>query len=430
MQVNDRAGFFVDNDKYDKESHVIFDYIFETLLDPEDAAARLCQETSTAQWKRPNVDEDYRPKYAAKIVDLEVLASNITSAFTPGHQDPIYNRVRVKIAHPYHNFGLSIPGLLTVAMGEGAFFSHGINAIKLIDIVFPHSYLSNFSGPNYGVHGLRKLIQVMDRPLFFGVVKPNVGLDPTHFASLAYESLAGGLDMAKDDEMLCDPVYSPFETRMALVGKALKDAQDDTGQKKIFIANITNDLERMIELHDIAIRHGINAVMVNVLAVGLSAIRSLSRYAQIPIVAHFDCIAPMSMHPYFGVSSTVITKLQRLVGCDAIIMPGFGERMKTPDAEVLANIQACHAPFERLHASLPVPGGSDWAGSLKGMIQKIGHYDFAMVPGRGVFGHPHGPRAGAMSLQQAWNAHQQGISIDAYAKDHDALRLAIHAFGR
>ncbi len=64
------------------------------------------------------------------------------------------------------------------------------------------------------------MIQVHDRPIFFGVVKPNVGLDPKSFAGLAFEGWRGGLDVAKDDEMLADPDYSPFEKRMRAVGDA------------------------------------------------------------------------------------------------------------------------------------------------------------------------------------------------------------------
>ncbi len=431
MKREDIQGFLAKESELDRDSCVIFDYAFETSLDPLEAAARLCQETSTAQWKRPGVDEDFRVRHAAKVVALDVLDESGFSAFYSDREGvSSYLKVRARIAHPYRNFGTRIPNLLTVAMGEGAFFSHGITAIKLKDIWFPPEFLADFQGPLHGVDGFRHMLDVVDRPIFFGVVKPNVGLDPKSFADLAFEGWRGGLDVAKDDEMLADPDYSPFEKRMRLVGDALRRAQDLTGEKKCFVANVTDESDRILKLCDIAQENGINAVMVNVMALGLSPVRVLRKNTDLPIVAHFDCIAPMSMHPWFGVSSRVMTKLQRICGCDAIIMPGFGERMKTSSAEVLENVRECSIDLCDIKRSLPVPGGSDWAGTLPSMYEKVGNVDFAMVPGRGVFGHPDGAAAGAASLRQAWDAISSGVSIEEYSRSHRELQRAMEAFGK
>lgn len=431
MDTNDMQGFFADEDALDRDDYLFFTYIFETQGEPRQAAASLASEQSTAQWARPGVEEDFRPSHGAKVVSLEVLEQSATSAFgAPAAPGTRYTRARVRIAHPHRNFGARIPNLLTAAAGEGAFFSHGVSAIKLMDIEFPDWYIASFEGPQFGTKGIREILGVWDRPVFFGVVKPNVGLNPKTFAEIAKESWLGGLDAAKDDEMLADPCYSPFAERMRQVGQALREAREATGEAKVFIANITDEVERLKELHDIAVGQGINAVMVNVMAVGLSAVRTLRKQASVPIVAHFDCIAPMSRHPLFGVSTTVITKLQRICGCDAIIMPGFGSRMMTPDEEVIANAGECSSQLGEIAPALPVPGGSDWAGTLPNMYEKLRTIDFGMVPGRGVFGHPSGPRAGARSLKQAWEAIISRADLADYADDHPELRQAIETFGK
>ncbi|HPM41644.1 MAG TPA: RuBisCO large subunit C-terminal-like domain-containing protein [bacterium] len=430
MNRSDIQAFFADESTLDREAHVLLEYAFETEGDPFEAAAHLCQESSTAQWSRPGVDEDFRPRHAAKVVSLEAVEESELSAFGAQAADGgRFRRARVRIAHPHGNFGPRLPNLLTAAMGEGAFHCGGVTAIKLTDIVFPDSYLASFEGPRFGSAGLREALCVFERPIFFGVVKPNVGLDPESFASIAREAWEGGLDAAKDDEMLSDPDYSPFAERMRLVGEARRAAEDATGERKIFIANITDEVDRLVELHDIAVSNGVNAVMVNVMAVGLSGVRMLRKRSSVPVVAHFDCIAPMSRHPLYGVATTVITKLQRIAGCDAIIMPGFGARMGTPEEEVLANCAECAKPLANIAPALPVPGGSDWAGTLPLMCEKLRTHDFAMVPGRGVFGHPDGPRAGAASLRQAWEAVSRKIPLSEYAKEHPELAAAIAAFG-
>jgi len=208
------AGFFADQTSLDLEDYVVLDYYFESVIDPEEAAAHLCQEQSTAQWQRVGVDEDLRDRFGAKAIDLRVTGVLDQPSYPlPLIEAAKTHRCRVRIAHPHGNFGPRIPNILTAALGEGAFYSPGIATIKLMDIEFPESFLRHFEGPKFGIQGLRDMLQVYDRPIFFGVVKPNIGLSPDDFAELAYQSWLGGLDIAKDDEMLSDVVWSPLRER-------------------------------------------------------------------------------------------------------------------------------------------------------------------------------------------------------------------------
>jgi ribulose-bisphosphate carboxylase large chain len=40
-----------------------------------------------------------------------------------------------------------------------------------------------------------------------------------------------------------------------------------------------------------------------------------------------------------------------------------------------------------------------------------------------------GPKAGAASLIQGWEAFDQGISLEKYARSHPELKAAMDAFG-
>ncbi len=429
MQQADLAGFFADASELDAEAYLFLDYYFECTGDPKTAAAHLCSEQSTAQWKRVDVDEDYRPRFAAKVVDLEVetVLSGTSYVLDPPVLGPV-SACRARIAHPHANFGPRLANMLSAVLGEGAFFAPGIPVVKLLDIEFPIAFLSAFDGPRFGIDGLRALWDIHDRPFFFGVIKPNIGLSPEPFAALAFDAWLGGLDIAKDDEMLADPDWSPLAERSALLGAARERAEQETGVPKVYLANITDEVDRLIDLHDIAVANGANAVMVNALPVGLSAVRMLRRHASVPLVAHFPFIAAMSRLPNFGAHTRVLTKLQRLAGCDVIIMPGFGSRMMTSEAEVLENVAACVDPMGPIKAALPVPGGSDSAATLEAVHRHIGSADFGFVPGRGVFGHPHGPRGGAASLRQAWDAIAKGIPVAEHADGHAELKAALERF--
>jgi ribulose-bisphosphate carboxylase large chain len=430
MDETVKHGFFTDRSKLNLEDYLIFDYYFESTIDPEEAAAHLCQEQSTAQWKRVDVDEDLREEFGAKVIELLVereLDKPSYPLLAPAGLKSY--GCRIKIAHPHRNFGPKLPNLLSAACGEGTFFSKGIAAIKLFDIEFPDRFLHHFEGPQFGIDGIREILDIHDRPLFFGVIKPNLGLSPESSAELAYQGWLGGLDIAKDDEMLADVAWSPLQERARLLGRARIQSEKETGQKKIYLANITDEVDRLIELHDIAVAGGANAVLVNGMTTGLSAVRMLRKHAQVPLVGHLPFIAAFTRAPYLGVHSKVITKLQRLVGFDAVIMPGFGNRMKTPENEVLRNIQECFKPLGHLKKTLPVPAGSQWAGSTPMIYAKLKTADFGIVPGRGVFNHPMGPKAGAASLRQAWEAFQQGLTLEEYSRNHPELRAAVDTFG-
>jgi ribulose-bisphosphate carboxylase large chain len=431
MHPDDIEGFFADLAALDLDDYLLLDYLIECAGDPRAAAAHLCSEQSTAQWHRVDVDEDYRPRFAAKVLELTVEAelAQPSCPLDPPVAGPLH-RCRVRIAHPHRNFGPRLPNLLSAVLGEGAYFAPGIPLVKLLDIQFPDSYLADFEGPRFGIAGLRERFQIHDRPFFFGVIKPNIGLPPAPFAELGYQGWLGGLDIAKDDEMLADPNWSPFAERAALLGRARRKAEQATGVPKVYLANITDEVDRLCALHDTAVACGANMVMVNTLPVGLSAVRMLRRHAQVPLVGHFPLIAAASRIPAFGVHTRVLTKLQRLAGFDVIIMPGFGDRMMTSEAEVLANVAACTEPMGSIRPSLPVPGGSDSAVTLEGVYRRIGNVDFGFVPGRGVFGHPHGPRGGAASLRQAWDAIASDIPLADHARTRPELAAAIEAFGR
>ncbi|MBP6772853.1 MAG: hypothetical protein KA154_07605 [Gemmatimonadaceae bacterium] len=430
MTPEDISGFFAARTDLDPEAYIELDFIFECDGDPRAAAAHLCSEQSTAQWKRVGVEEDFRPQFGAKVIAFS--ATRRPEGFSyPVADAPRgeVHRCAVTIAHPHANFGPRFPNLLSAVCGEGVFFAPGIPLIRLDDIRFPGRFLAAFQGPQFGIEGIRAQLQVFDRPLLFGVIKPNIGLAPADFAALGYESWLGGLDIAKDDEMLADVPWCPLADRAAALGDARRRAERETGVPKWYLANITDEVDRLADLHDIAVARGASAVMVNALPVGLSGVRALRRHAHVPLVAHFPFIASFSRLSSYGVHSRVFTRLQRLAGYDVIIMPGFGPRMMTPESEVLDNVRACLEPMGPIKTALPVPGGSDWAGTLESLYRRVASIDFGFVPGRGVFGHPMGPTGGARSLRQAWDAIAVGKSVAEHATLHPELAAAFAAFG-
>ena len=430
MHKADIDAFHAKRDTLDPQKYLVLSYYLETLVDPREGSAHMCQEMSTAQWSRVDVDEDFRPEFGAKVVDIEMINDHArpSSSFLADLMGKPYEYVyafNVTIFYPYNNFGKKIPNLLTAVCGEGVFHAPDICAVRLLDIDFPQSFLDDFQGPQFGVSGLRDMLDVHDRPLMLGVIKPNVGLSPEPFAELGYQAWLGGLDIAKDDEQLGDVSWSSVEERSRLLGALCKKAEAETGEKKIYLTNITDEVDQLIELHDIAVKNGAKAVMINGMTTGFSAVRMLRKHASVPLVSHFDFMAPYIQLPWFGVRDKVFTKLQRMAGYDVLIYPGLSSRLKVQKEDVIANAEACLCKFGGLKKMLPVPAGSQWAGSLGRLYKILDTVDFGIVPGRAVFGHPMGPKGGAKSLRQGWEAVIKKKTLAEYAKDHEELRLAI-----
>ena len=115
MSESDKQGFFADQADLAMEDYLIFEYCFETTVDPEEAAAHLCQEQSTAQWKRVDVDEDLRDRFGAKVIELKVERELESPSYCLPQDIGKRTQVcRVRIAHPHGNFGPKLPNILTL----------------------------------------------------------------------------------------------------------------------------------------------------------------------------------------------------------------------------------------------------------------------------------------------------------------------------
>ena len=430
MHKADIDAFHTKRETLNPQKYLVLTYYLETLVEPREGSAHLCQEMSTAQWSRVDVEEDFRPEFGAKVFDLEIINDRAapSSPFLADLMGKPYETVyslKATIYYPFGNFGTKIPNLLNAVCGEGVFHAPDVCAVRLLDIDFPDSFLADFQGPQFGVQGLRDMLGVYDRPLLFGVIKPNVGLPPEPFAELGYQAWLGGLDIAKDDEQLGDVAWSSVEERSRRLGELRKQAEEITGEKKIYLVNITDEVDRLLELYDIAVANGANAIMINGMATGFSAVRMLRKHSRVSMVSHFDFMAPYIQLPWFGVKDKVFTKLQRMAGYDVLIYPGLDSRLKATEEDVITNAEVCLEKMGDFKTTLPVPAGSQWAGSLENLYKLLGTDNFGIVPGRAVFGHPMGPKGGATSLRQGWEAVSKKVTLKEYAKDHEELRLAI-----
>ncbi len=333
------------------EDYVIATYYLETPMDLYKAANAFAAEQSTGTWQRVGYETDaMREKHGIKVVGIYKLPYEPTGPNLPtgtkmsefGAGNVKINAAVLRLAFPHINFGPKIPNLLTAVAGNlyemGAF-----TAIKLLDLEFPDSFLKEFTGPRFGIEGTRKIIGVYDRPIVGAIIKPCVGISPKQIAELAYQGAKGGLDFIKDDELIADTKYNSVKARVKTIVKALKRAEDETGEKTMYAFNITDRMDRIRELHDIVVEGGGNCVMINAATAGLEAMRELAEYTQVPIHCHRDFAPMWTRSPYLGISFTCLTKLFRLSGADQTHCGAISGKLYETDEEVLRQHPHLHA---------------------------------------------------------------------------------------
>ena len=353
----------------------------------------------------------------------------------------------VRIAYPVELFEEgNMPGLLASIAGN-IFGMRRVKGLRLEDVYLPRKFLDGFKGPSKGIEGVRNIFKVYDRPIVGTVPKPKVGYTPEELERLAYDTLVGGMDYIKDDENLVSPSYCRFEARAKVIMKVIDKVEKETGERKVWFANITADIREMERRLKLVADYGNPYVMVDVVITGWAAltyIRDLAEEYGLAIHAHRAMHAAFTRNPYHGISMYVLAKLYRVIGVDQIHIgtPEVGKlEAKTKDviryARILREKVFKPDPDDDFHLeqdmhhikpALPVSSGGLHPGTLPEVVRVLGK-DLVIQVGGGVVGHPDGPRAGAAAVRQALEAISKGVPLDEYAETHKELKRALEKWG-
>lgn len=353
----------------------------------------------------------------------------------------------VRIAYPVELFEEgNMPAFLASVAGN-IFGMKRVEGLRVEDIYLPQEFLKHFKGPSKGISGVREIFKVYDRPIVGTVPKPKVGYTPDEVEKLAYEILVGGMDYIKDDENLASPRFCRFEERAKRIMKVIDKVEKETGERKVWFANVTADIREVKKRIKVVADYGNPYIMVDVVITGwgaLNYIRDLAEEYGLAIHAHRAMHAAFTRNPYHGISMFVLAKLYRIIGVDQIHIgtPGVGKlEAKTIDvirnAAILREKHFKPDPDDEFHLeqemyhikpALPVSSGGLHPGTLPDVVKALGK-DLVIQVGGGVIGHPDGPRAGAMAVRQALEAISKGIPLQEYAETHKELGRALEKWG-
>ncbi len=194
-----------------------------------------------------------------------------------------------------------------------------VDNLRLIDIELPENLVKSFQGPLYGIEGIRKLLDVKNRPLVGTIVKPKLGLGYKKHAEVAYESWVGGCDIVKDDENLTNQAFNPFKERIIETLKMRDHAEEETGEKKIYMPNISAETDEMVRRAHFVKENNGRYIMVDIVTVGFSGLQSIrEKNPGLVIHAHRAMHAAFTRNKKQGISMLVLAKLARIIGVDQI----------------------------------------------------------------------------------------------------------------
>jgi ribulose-bisphosphate carboxylase large chain len=376
----------------------------------KEAAGAVAAESSIGTWTELTTVKPYVERLAAHAFSLK------------GNE--------VKVAYPAELFEPNnMPNILSSIAGN-IFGLRTLKNLRLNDIQFPPELIRDFKGPKYGIEGIRKLLKVHDRPLVGTIIKPKLGLKPVDHAKVAYDAWSGGCDMVKDDENLSSQKFNPFEERLTRTLEGRDRAQEETGEKKVYMINITAETDRMLKRAELVIDHGGEYVMIDILTCGFATLQTFREQDfDLVIHAHRAGHAAFTKNPEHGIAMRVIAMVARIIGVDQLHVGTVVGKMSETKQEVEENCEALKMRMDGLRNVLPVASGGLHPGLVPALISILGK-DVVIQAGGGIHGHRDGTIAGAKAMRQAVNAALQHIPLSQYAVKHKELETALQIWGQ
>jgi len=385
------------------------------------AANTVALESSIGTWTKVSSPKEYVQKLKARVFYIH---GNL-----------------IKIAYPSELFEPdNVPNILSSVAGN-IFGMKAVKSIKLEDVSFPKRILRSFSGPQYGIKGVRKIMKVRKRPFVGTIIKPKLGLVTEDHAKSAYESWIGGCDFVKDDENLASQKFNEFEKRLAKTLEMADKAKSETGEEKAYLVNVTAETKEMIKRAQLVENQGGKYVMLDILTSGWAALQTLREAGfKTAIHAHRAMHAAMTRNPDQGISMMVLADFARLIGVDQIhIGTGIGKlegsiqnirelKEDMERVEVQETKYRLQQKWGRIKPVLGVSSGGLHPGHVPFLIRHLGK-DLVLQMGGGIHGNKLGTRAGAAAARQAVDAVMKGESLKEYAKIHPELKATLDQWG-
>jgi len=220
-------------------------------------------------------------------------------------------------------------------------------------------------------------------------------------------------------------------------------AVSETGERKMYMPNISAEVDTMLERANFVKECGGEYAMVDILTVGWSALQTLRKANEdlkLVLHAHRAGHATFTRNKKHGISMVVIGDIARLIGLDQIHigtivgkMQGVKEEILTTEEEIEDRIITEHGhclakDWLDIKPVFAVCSGGLHPGMIPYLVKTLGN-DIIIQAGGGIHGHKNGTKAGAKATRQAIDAVMEKIPLPEYAKNHKELAVALKQWG-
>jgi ribulose-bisphosphate carboxylase large chain len=276
----------------------------------------------------------------------------------------------VTIGYPIGVSGGGLGQFLNVLWGNVSL----LNGVRIIDLKLPAEFLADFSGPRFGVAGLRSIFNAPTRPLLCTALKP-MGLSPEELGATAVTLARAGFDMIKDDHGLANQPWAPWAQRVQTIARMVAEVNSDSTHHSVYMPALNVPADQLIDAAHQAKEWGAGALLVLPGLAGMDNMRVLSQDAELnlPIMSHPSFLGSTVVNPQQGIDHGIVFgTLMRLAGADISIFPNYGGRFSFSQGECEGIAQACAAQLGELDPIFPSPGGGMTLDRVPEMIQVYG----------------------------------------------------------
>jgi ribulose-bisphosphate carboxylase large chain len=255
--------------------------------------------------------------------------------------------------------------------------------VKVVDLKLPDSFLARFTGPRFGISGLRELLGVQSRPLVSTALKP-MGSDAKTLAEMARTLALAGFDLIKDDHSLANQPWATWAERVTLISRAVREANQETGGSSVYAPSLNLPFDQIVDAAHTAKSLGAGALLILPGITGFDSLRKIAADDSIalPIQGHPSMLGSLITSQSEGISHGIaLGTLMRLAGADITIFPNVGGRFAFTSEHCLDIAERSREKLGTLKPIFVSPAGGMNLERIPEMIKMYGNDSALLIGG-------------------------------------------------
>ncbi|WP_421901317.1 RuBisCO large subunit C-terminal-like domain-containing protein [Maridesulfovibrio sp.] len=276
-----------------------------------------------------------------------------------------------------------IPGVLNSLFYMSVFSF--ISKFYILEIDLPDSILATYSGPRFGIDGIRNTSGVLERPILGLILKPRMALNVEAVPLTIKTALSSGIDYIVDDELNTNSNCQPIQNRMSVIQSAIDEYNKEHGTNKFFIANAVAEQEQAIEIIETGLKYNVKGYLLNTITQGFSSAKHIIDYFDGRAFFIINNIGKgiVNRMSDFHVSDAVYCKLNRMIGADGVYTGPSQTDYAFNEAQLDTVLQAMQGDFAHIKESMLVSSGAITTRDIVQNHEELGD-DCMLQLGRGL----------------------------------------------